>query len=142
MIRNATIYDVQEIVVMGCKFIGHTRYAKHIYENPKAMTMLAEKLISQNGLLISEVGNKIIGMLGFIVYRHFISDELIAGEVFWWVEEEHRGKDGIKLFLEMKRRAKQIGAKRLQMIAPTEKVAEFYKRIGFEFVESTYQMNL
>ena len=44
----------------------------------------------------------IVGMLGFIIHDHFISGEKVAGEVFWWMEPEHRG-DGLKLLDETKR---------------------------------------
>lgn len=130
------------IVEMGKRFINGTHYWRHLSENAETMASLARKLLAQQGLLVSEVDGKLIGMLGFIVYEHFISGERTAGEVFWWVDEEHRGKDGVALLEEMKKRARAAGAKRLQMIAPSKKVARFYQLMGFDFVESTYQMNL
>ncbi len=38
--------------------------------------------------------------------------------------------------------ARQSGAKNTQMIAPNDKVAHVYQRLGFGFVESTYQRPL
>lgn len=138
MIRDAQQSDLKRIVEMGARFRRETSYDKYLGESRDCMTKLAENLISKRGLLLSERGGRIIGMLGFIVHTHFISGELIAGEVFWWVEPEHRG-EGVKLLAEMKRRGKLAGAKYYQMVAPNEKVARFYERCGCEFVEATYQ---
>jgi GNAT superfamily N-acetyltransferase len=63
------------------------------------------------------------------------------GEVFWWVEPEHRG-EGVKLLREAEKRAKHAGAQTMQMIAPTDKVAGLYQRFGYEFVEAAYQKSL
>lgn len=105
------------------------------------MRELGEALLKSDGLLVSERGTELTGMLGFILHNHFISGEIFAGEVFWWVEPEHRG-DGVRLLREAERRAKAGGARHLQMIAPSAKVAEFYGRTGYDFVESTFQKAL
>lgn len=141
MIRDAQTSDLARIVEMGCRFRKESSYDKYLTENPERMGQLAEQLISQKGLLVSERQEKIIGMLGFIVYSHFISGELVAGEVFWWVEPEHRG-EGIRLLREMEKRARLAGAKHMQMVAPNEKVGHFYQRLGYGFVESAYQRTL
>jgi RimJ/RimL family protein N-acetyltransferase len=47
-------------------------------------------------MLAAERGGKIVGMLGYSIYDHFIGGEKSAVEVFWWVEPEHRG-DGLRL---------------------------------------------
>jgi hypothetical protein len=31
-------------------------------------------------------------MLGYVIFPHFLSGELVAGEVFWWVEPEDTGR--------------------------------------------------
>jgi GNAT superfamily N-acetyltransferase len=61
--------------------------------------------------------------------------------VLWWVEPEHRG-DGLRLLREAESRAKLANAKYMQMIAPTEAVETVYKRLGYQYVESTYQRAL
>lgn len=105
------------------------------------MQELGEMLLATDGLLLSERDGQLTGMLGFILHSHFISGEIFAGEVFWYVEPEQRG-DGVRLLREAERRAKERGAKYMHMIAPNSKVAEFYCRTGYEFVESTFQKAL
>jgi GNAT superfamily N-acetyltransferase len=126
---------------MGQRFRQETEYSQHVGENPEQMAMLGAKLIEGNGLLISERNGVVVGMIGYIVFPHFISGEIVAGEVFWWVEPEHRG-EGPKLLREAEKRVAAAGAKRMQMIAPNERVGKLYERFGYSFVESTYQRTL
>lgn len=141
MIRAATATDVPRLVEMGRRFRAETGYAKHLAENPTKMAELAGQLAEAGSLLVSERNGELVGMLGFIVYPHFISGETTGGEVFWWVEPEHRG-EGVKLLREAERLARTQGAKTMQMIAPTDRVATLYLRLGYEFVEASYQRAL
>lgn len=138
MIREATHVDLPRIVEMGRTFRRDSTYVNYLIDNPERMAELATQLIDKNGLLVSESEGIIVGMLGYIVYSHFISGELVAGEVFWWVEPNYRGH-GLRLLHEMEARAKKAGAKHIQMIAPNQRVASLYERLKYEFVESTYQ---
>jgi GNAT superfamily N-acetyltransferase len=141
MIRLAREFDIPRLVEMGLRFRQETSYCQHIKENPEQMSKTAKQLIATNGLLVSERQGNIIGMLGFVIYPHFLSGEICAGEVFWWVEPEHRG-EGVKLLKETEKIAKKAGAARIQMIAPNEKVAEFYRLCGYEYVETAFQKSL
>jgi GNAT superfamily N-acetyltransferase len=141
MIRTATVQDIPRMVEMGERFRHDSTYGTRFAKNPKQMAVLAEKLIAKDSALLAERDGKVIGMLGYIVYEHFVSGETFAGEVFWWVEPEFAG-DGPRLMREAEKRAKQAGAVEMQMIAPTEKVAKFYERCNYAFVESTYQKTL
>ena len=141
MIREATREDIPRIVEMGCHFRGDSRYEKYLRENPSKMAELADTMIAKNGLLVSESDGKVVGMLASIIYPHFISGDIFSGEIVWWVEPEYRG-DGVRLVRTMENRARLAGAKYAQMIAPTEQVGHLYKRLGYEYVESTYQKTL
>lgn len=139
MIRTATKADIPRMVEMGQRFRNESSYNKYLAENPAKMAELGEKLVAVDGILVAEHDGKLTGMLGYIVHEHFISGEKVAGEVFWWVEK--RG-DGLELLREMERRAKAAGAKYIQMIAPSQRVARLYTIMKFDFVESTYQRTL
>jgi GNAT superfamily N-acetyltransferase len=141
LVRSATDEDIPRLVEMGCRFRAESSYSKYLAENPERMAELGHQLLAKDGLLVAELDGESIGMLGFILHVHFISGELVAGEVFWWMEPEHRGH-GLKLVEEAKRRARKAGAKYLHMIAPSERVARLYRHLGYEFVESTHQISL
>ncbi len=140
-VRAATADDIPCLVEMGRRFRSQSSYANFLADNPEKMAALGRQLLAQDGLLLMEREGQVTGMIGFIIHSHFISGETVAGEVFWFVDAEHRG-DGLKLLNEVKRRARKAGAKYLHMIAPNERVAKLYKALGYTFVESTYQINL
>lgn len=141
MIRNAKLEDIPRMVEMGRHFRKGTSYDKFLTDNPECMAKLGEQLIANNGLLVSEEDGQITGMLGFLIYPHFISGDITAGEVFWWCEPTHRGA-GVRLYKEMEKRAREAGAKNIQMVAPSWKVAKFYKKKGFQLMEMSYQRAL
>lgn len=140
-IRLAVEADIPAMVDMGVKFHDQSPYKRHLSVNREQMATLGKQLIAKDGLLVSERAGQIIGMIGFVVYPHFLSGEIIAGEVFWWVEPGFRG-EGIRLMKEAEDRARAAGAKNMQMIAPSDQVAKVYQHFGYEFVESTYQKKL
>lgn len=141
MIRFAIATEVPRLVEMGLRFRRETGYAQHLAENPVQMAVLAEQLAAAESILVTERAGAIVGMIGFVVYPHFLSGETIAGEVFWWVEPEHRG-EGVKLLRAFEETARKRGARLVQMIAPTPNVAKLYERLGYGFVESAYQKPL
>lgn len=141
MIRTATASDVPRLIEMGERFRSSSTYRKYLAGNSEQMRRFAEKIIDGDGLLVSERSGKIVSMLGFVVFPHFMSGETTGGEVFWWVEPEHRG-EGLKLLRAAEKCARSVGAKRFQMIAPSEDVEKLYELMGYEYVESTYQKML
>jgi GNAT superfamily N-acetyltransferase len=141
MIREAVTEDIPRMVEMGCRFRRSTPYQAHLKENPAQMAQLGQQLIAQHTLLVTEREGAIVGMFGYVLFDHFLSGEKVAGEVFWWVEPEHRGQ-GIRLLKEAERRARLAGAQRMQMIAPSDEVADMYKRMNYQFVEASYQLTL
>lgn len=141
MIRPATDADIPRIVEMGLRFREQTAYRNAIAANPDQIRKITEHVMSVDGLLVSERNGYVCGMIGVVLFPHFFSGEMVAGEVVWWVEPEYRG-EGIKLVREAERRAKAKGAVKMQMIAPNEQVAAVYKRLDYKYVESSYQRTL
>jgi GNAT superfamily N-acetyltransferase len=141
LIRAATEQDIPRLVEMGQRFRAETSYSQFLSDNPGKMAELGAKLVSQDGVLVSQRNDRVVGMLGMILHSHFISGERMAGEVFWYVEPAYRG-EGIKLMSETEKRARAAGAQHIQMIAPNDQVAAVYRRMGYQFVEATYQKAL
>lgn len=139
MIRDAQLEDIPRMVEMGRRFRRESSYEKHLTDNPERMAELGKRLISNQSLIVAENEGVIVGMMGFFIHEHFMSGDKMVGEVFWWVDPEYRGRDGIRLLAEMKRRGKLFGCKLYQLVAPNKKVAEFCEKTGCEWLESTYQ---
>lgn len=141
LIRLATLADIPRLVEMGQEFRRQTSYSNHLADNPAKMAETAGQLIEKQGVLVLERDDQVVGMLGFLVFPHFLSGENVAVEIFWWVDPQHRGR-GLALIREAERRAKSSGAKQIQMIAPNDQVAAIYRRMRYQFVEATYQRTL
>lgn len=141
-IREATEADVARIVEMGRRFRRETVYQR-VPENVAQMTWLAHGLIAAEAgtILVAERDGALIGMLGLLVYSNPISGEWTAGELFFWVEPEHRGY-GVRLLRRAEAWAVGHGASRIQMIAPTPEVETFYARLGYAAVEVAYDKAL
>jgi GNAT superfamily N-acetyltransferase len=143
MIRLATNADVPRLVEMGRRFISSTNYQSLLPVNPTQMSDFARRLIEARGVLVCERDGAVVGMIGLAFFPHFISGEMVAAEVFWWLEPEYRGgTEGIRLLRAAESQARARGAVKLQMIAPSDEVSAMYQRMGYAFVEAAYQRSL
>ena len=61
LIREANEQDIPRLVEMGMHFHNGSPYREHIKENPQQMRNLAEQLVLNKGLLLSERAGKICG---------------------------------------------------------------------------------
>jgi GNAT superfamily N-acetyltransferase len=141
MIRLACEADIPRIVELGLRFRRESEYSGVLAENPAKMAELAAQLARGGSLLVSQREGELVGMLGYVIFPHFLSGETVAGEIFWYVAPEHRG-EGIKLLRAAEDRARSLGATSMQMIAPNERVASVYRRLEYQFVEASYQRKL
>ena len=141
MIRIATIEDIPAIVALGSRSMVDGPYAGQGTDNPEQSEKLARYIVEGQGkvLLWMEDG-KAVGMLGFVIFPHHFRGECTCQELAWYVLPEYRaGGAGMKLFWEAERMAKELGAKRIQFSAPSEKVGSIYKRYGFSQIEVCYE---
>lgn len=142
-IREATADDLPRVVEMGRDFLQASTYRTLYAENTTQMGLLAMRLIldPQSAILLAMHDDRAVGMIGLIAYRHFISDEPIAGEVFYWVDEGSRGA-GVRLLRAAERWAREHGALAIQMIAPDDRAERLYTALGYQPVERTFQRSL
>ena len=138
MIRHATIDDLPRLVTMAEHFVGQTEYARHVGAHPEQIARLATWLIDSPSSVVLVTGEPLVGMIGMTVYPHPMSGELTGAEVVWWVEPEARGCGG-ELLRAAETWAIAQGAQRLQMVAPTDDVAQLYEHFGYELIERNYQ---
>lgn len=129
------------MVELGTRFIATTRYAGYIGQNQDQMRATLLHLIENGLLLVLTIKDVVQGMIGAFVFDHPVSGERTASETFWWTEPEHRG-GGVRLMRAAENWARNAGAKRMQMIAPEERVGKFYEKLGYTQVEITYQRDL
>lgn len=140
-VREATVDDIPRLVQMGQRFRLETGYASRIAENTGQMSALSERLIAgEDGLLlVSDREGIVTGMLGVLVFPHHLSGALVAGELFFWVEPDHRGH-GVRLLKQAETWARANGATAFHMMAPSPEVERLYQRLGYTVLpEVTYE---
>lgn len=142
--RPATLADVPALVALGAEFIQTTGYRSVLSENPRQMRALAEQLIAGGSsvIFVIEHAGRLLGMIGLVAYPHHISGERMCGEVFLFVAPDARGRTGPQLIRAAEHWAREQGAGRLELVAPTARVETLYQRLGYEPIERTYQRAL
>ena len=138
-VRRATDADIPTLVEMGQRFISETPYHDQLAFDPEQAEHFGRWLLTyEKGLIVVlDIDGATRGMLGAITIVHPFSSAVVASELFWWVEPEARGA-GIRLLREFQRWGRSMGASALNMVAPNERVAHVYERLGFELIESMY----
>lgn len=139
MIRQATPADIPDIVDLGERHWGASRYGQWMAADRSVMASLARALIAQPlGLvLVDEQNSTIVGMIGVAVTPHLYSGEAVMSELFWYAPPESRGS-GVRLLKRAEDWARANGVKHAAMIAPDERVAAFYERMGYAALEINY----
>lgn len=143
MIRQATEADIPRLIEMGLQFVAQTSYKDRIVIDPEKLAETIRLLLANPAgtILVAEKDGAVKGMIAMASHSHPFSGETIACEVVWWVDPDARG-DGIRLLKAAEDWGRDIGAKRIQMIAPDLRVAQTYERLGYELIESSFQRSL
>ena len=143
MIRHATPEDWPRIVEMATRFVAETRYSDFIEISQEQVESSLDAITNSPNsvVLVSGSDGHITGMIVVMICPHPFSGERIAYEVVWWVDPEARG-DGVRLLRAAEKFGKDSGAKKMNMVAPNDKVAHFYERLGYEKVEVAFQRSL
>lgn len=143
-IREANESDIPAIVKLGSRSLLDGPYKDKIKDNPEQSAETALTIIRKSGkVLVWEEDNQITGLLAFIMFPHYFSGELTAGEMMWYVVPEARkGGAALKLLWEAEKLAKQMGAVSMQFTSPSREVDALYNRFGYKPVETTYMKRL
>jgi GNAT superfamily N-acetyltransferase len=143
MIREATEADVPRITEMGSRSLREGAYKDLVGDNPEQTGKLALDVLKKGLILVSEEEGKLTGLLGFVVFPHYFSGELTAGEVMWYVEPEYRKSfTALALLRAAERMARGFGAKYMQFTAPTAEVGKAYEALHYQQVEVSFQKAL
>ena len=145
IIREAIEADISRVVEMGRRFLLEGPYRDQIQDSPQGFQNALAALLAnpRTRVLVSEDDGSITGMLIFVVAPHYFTGELIAGEVVWYVQPEARRKmAGLRLLNFAEKAATEMGAKRIQFVAPTDRIGRLYERRGYTKIETSYQRSL
>jgi GNAT superfamily N-acetyltransferase len=146
-IRAATPADIPALVAMGNRFhiaAGWDDITE--YDSQSFAATLRALIPSDDAVVLSaEKDRQVVGMAGALIYPlYFNVGHRTAQEMFWFVDENHRGIGG-ELFDALLEEVKAKGAQSMSMIALDKMpgfVGEFYERRGFRPAERSYMRKL
>lgn len=144
MIRLAEEKDFDILLRMCKSFFDASGYSDRFEYNEPDVKELVRALITDKTMITDGKS----GMLGFILSPALMNrSQIIAQELFWWVDEDKRGgKLGLDLLKAAEEQATELGASQLLMLSLTKlnggKVNKLYESRGYEPRESVYMRAL
>ncbi|MFN8758715.1 MAG: GNAT family N-acetyltransferase [Tagaea sp.] len=149
-VRPATEADVDALAAMGGRFFAFSPYARSVPFDPETVrAVLAEAIGTPHAFVwIAEVDGTIAGaLLGVLAPLWFNPDALVATELAWWIDEEHRGGTlALRLHATFEEWADRAGAASVVMsdlVVPGAKSAgPLLERLGYRLVERTHLKEL
>lgn len=95
---------------------------------------------------VSLTDDKIVGTIGMLMIMSPFTGEIVAEETFWFVESDHRGTAGVRLFAEAEAWAKALGCNTMKVgylnSLGAEKLHAFYERRGFTVLQTQFMKKL
>lgn len=147
-IRSATLNDAQAILSMGQKFHSIAGFEFN-YDHISVLKTIQQLIVEPNGiLLIAESEGVPIGMIGGLIYPHYMDNSHLTGqELFFWVNPEKRGSSvAVELLKSCESTAKERGAQSFSMMSLAnvnpEKANKLYLKLGYKPLEHTFTKSL
>lgn len=146
-VRLIEVGDVEAVQRMAARFLSADGpYGARFTIDPNRIAALVTYMTTPNSdgvTFIVERDGVPVGMLGAFSLVHPILGIRVASELCWWMEPEVRGtRAALDMLRAAERWARDIGAAYFEMIAPNERVAEFYDRLGYERTDVHYLKSL
>jgi GNAT superfamily N-acetyltransferase len=147
MIRQATIEDLRRIVEMSEQFYPQTPYINLAPFNPAAAANLATFLIESGIMLVAEIEEEVVGMVGLVITPFPFEPELLgAYEVIWWVEPSAQSKGvGQALLAAIDDTAKEQNCNYIHMVCMANSppaAAGLYFKYGYDHTEMSFTKRL
>jgi GNAT superfamily N-acetyltransferase len=142
-VRLAVEADLPRLVAMGRRFIAESKYHAEIEDNPAQRETLMRRFLDNEAgaLFVTGEAGAPTGMIAVYLYANPLDGNPWAGELFWWVDPEHRGP-GIVLLKTAEAWARERGARKIIMVAPTKRVAAAYRALGYSRLETHFSKDL
>ncbi len=131
--KIAELSDLERCIELGRRFYDEGGFAESLgpFDADYNLKYLASIIESSNAVLFLHKH----GMAGAVINPSPIAPVLIGQEVFWYVEQEHRGgMAALRMFAALEQWAKEKGAAAMYMICMDnmgDTAQRMYKRCGY-----------
>lgn len=146
MIRRAKASDIPALVEAGRRFHSASLYATYgvSFSEEKLASTIAEQINSEGAcVFIAEIDGEFAGGACAVKAQPNMSEDFIAVELYWWVDESRRGGiSAARLMRALESWAKSSGCKALVMASmqtikdsPADSI---YERMGYKAIEKSW----
>ena len=145
IVRNANLEDYDLVTPLGIEFIKNSPMG-HVDFDEYSFKSLFESMVKGGSFWVLVSGDEVVGICGALAFPlYFNSDYLLAQELFWYVDPDHRGS-GYKLLNSLEEWAKDEGVHTIHMFALEDKSIETMKKVyakkGYHPIERTFSKEL
>lgn len=136
-LRIAGLYDIDLVANMAIKFAKETEYKNYLNED-KVRAFCQDFVLSDNAQKIVLLYED-VGLIAGAVTPCMFGDLLVATEVAWWVEPEHRKSNiGRELLDAFEFWGQRVGCKLITLSSLDESVGKYYEKRGYRLQEHAY----
>jgi GNAT superfamily N-acetyltransferase len=145
-LKIADYSDFKPIFDMAGRFQQASPYTELTYDEGKVVELIDSFLTgdrTQKIIILGLKDQEPVGMIAGVVNEMLFSHDLIASELMWWVEPEHRGSRlSIQLLDAYEEWARRVGAKVVQLSSVNtdhaDKLDRLYRHRDYNLVERGY----
>lgn len=147
-IRKVTEQDLLDLSILSKQF------AKEAKQNGYNLSFKQDKFANSflniinhpdYYYLVAEVDGEAVGFFLGAVYRPMFSEDVIAAEMFWWIDKDNRGRRvAIQMLSSFEDWAKEVGATQVNVsdLQGVKNLDKLYSRLGYTKSEVTYRKDL
>lgn len=146
-LRLASIDDTETFLRMARAFHESSPYSGIEFSQDRILSLYLSGLENPQEIItiLSEQDGQVRGMICGLCNSPPFSDEKVATELAWWMDEEYRGsKDSLLLFKAYEDWAVRVGCSLVQMalLSNSPDLTKIYERSGYTMTERTFLKEL
>lgn len=145
-IRRAESQDIDRIIELAWANVEEGAYKSKIVFDAEKLQLFVGALLAdeQARVLVYEHDGVIEGVFAFTTFANYFyfAGRIVASMVVWSVAQRFRRRASMQLLYRAKDDARDLGVRYFVMNGADEKFAKLAKHCGFDFLESSYIMEL
>lgn len=138
MIRDLRMEDVERCLELGRAMHQESSFRDNDWDESKLWALVHQYDADKQHwcMLVSEVGDEIVGMFVGFAANHYFGNDLISSDLLLYVTPEKRGgTHGVKLIRAYEKWARSVGVREIQLGVSTgittERTGQLYQALGF-----------